>query len=467
MNSNTIKLIVVALAGAAALTAWFVPGPKPDTVAQRLDYPQFVIALVVTAAALSVMVSAIFAGAGRRALIFRVVAVWFGVGLALATWEFGAWAWPAGHLMDNPWYTVTGTGIVASEHLPHQRPPGLTWTGISRGDLAMLDNSPDPDARTITYATDSKGFRNADEADQADIIVLGDSFTEAGYLPLAETFVILTGERSTCTVRNLGVAGYSAPSELIVLKRFGLNYLPRVVVWQIAESNDLGDALRFDDWVRKGRPDFRANPRDLPTGANRWRKRSPTHRLFDLLRSRDSAPSAIAFLAGTFRDSSGAEREVRFLPTLPGAQHSPAGNPGWPLTASAIRDGADMLRDRKIDLVVVLIPMKLRALADSIDFHPLPVVTDRAQPAAIDRLPTGWDLKPEATLASHLAAICDEVGARFVDTTPALKQHAARGELVYMAMDTHLSPAGHRIVAKLLVDALDGITCHSGAAAQN
>jgi hypothetical protein len=460
------ELLACLLAFVPMCAAWLIPGEKDAAVAGRLGYLQFMLLLATAAIGVSA-VAVIMAGESRRrAWLGSTVLLWLGSGLALGIGEAAAWAWPTRHLMDNPWYQATGEAMTAARDLPYQRPPYLQWTGLSRGDLAMDDDEPDPSARTVTFATDSEGFRNEDGAGPSDIVFLGDSFTEAGNAPVGETFPALVGMRTGCRIRNLGVAGFAPPTELIVLRNFGLRRMPGTVVWQIAESNDLTDSWDFSEWVKKGRPDFRqgipgiGGPLGMPTRLQGWERRSPTRRLFDLLRRPKPWP-----VRGTFRDASGAEHDVRFEETLPGPDQSSALHPGWAVMRAALHDGGQILAERKIDLVVVMIPMKFRALAESMRFDRLPVDRPGRGRVLIDTWPTEFDLPVEQVMAHHLDELCREMGATFVDTTAALKRQAAGGELGFLPMDTHLSPAGHRLVATLIAEAIMGRepTCRSRA----
>src|SRR6185369_5953031 len=136
-----------------------------------------------------------------------------------------------------------------SDDLPFERPAHLHWEGLSRGDLAILNQDDDPYATRVTFVTDHEGFRNGRDQDRANLVFLGDSLTEAGNLPEDDTFVRRTATAMNTTARNLGRAGYTAPTELIVLRKYGLTCRPRAVVWQIAESNDLVEAVMFQNWL--------------------------------------------------------------------------------------------------------------------------------------------------------------------------------------------------------------------------
>jgi hypothetical protein len=384
----------------------------------------------------------------RRKTGFRLAAISIGTLVGVGVWELVAFAWPTDHLADNPWYLSTGEALVADPDLPWLRPPHLKWTGTSRGDLAMETNSPDPEARIVTFQTDYQGFRNARDLAEAEIVFIGDSFTEAGNVPEQETYVHRVGSQLGAVTRNLGVAGFSTPSELIVLHRYGLPCRPRVVVWQIAETNDLDDAVFFAQWQQAGRPSVLPGfSKAKPTQREAWQRRSPTQILFKLCGTESPWP-----FSGDFQDNSGTQHTIRFEMSFPpdAGQH-----PGWMLVEQTLAMGAQTLKANDVQLVVLMIPTKLRVMAPHTDFHSFEL-NRGGQPVTVQHtLPGGWELNDEARLATHLQHLCDRLEVTFVDATTVLSNHAAAGQLVYQSMDTHLSSVGHEVVAGTLVQTLE------------
>jgi len=340
--------------------------------------------------------------------------------------------------MDNPWHLVTGHAAKASDELLIERPPYIHWTGLSRGDLAIVQEDADPYEREVTFQTDYEGFRNSTDIKQADIIFIGDSFTEAGNVPDDEIFVQRTGKTLGVTVRNLGRSSYSPPAELIVLKKYGLKCHPKTVVWQIAESNDLEESQAFKYWQETGRPRSQMGEQTWSARADAWKKRSPSYRVFTLLQRRAPWP-----LSGTFRAADGQIHPIRFY-DKPEPKHTPLRSPGWPVMVDAITEGAALLKQENSRLIVVLIPMKIRAMGHAVTW------SEEAQ----TKLGWNWELPPFNTLAAQVGGLCDQLGVTFIDTTPRLRELTTAGELVYLPYDTHLSPAGHAAVSELIVNAV-------------
>lgn len=426
------RLLILVL---AAGLAWVYPDAKPDAVLGRLNYWQFWLAVAVTGLALFALVLHFLPLRWRRPFGFRAAAIILSLLVVLAMGELLGWFLPVRHQMDNPWYFAAGGGISDSVELPFERPPHLKWEGMSRGDLALLNGDADPYARTITFETDSEGFRNSRDLAQADLVFIGDSFTEAGNVLETESFVALAGQRLGLTTRNLGRAGYTAATELIVLKKFGLPCRPRIVVWQIAESNDLTEMRIYQDWIAHGRPRyFDTQPPSVRREA--WQRRSPTFRLFVALRQITPRPWP---LAGTFRDETGVEHPIRFL-SAPGLQPPVRTHEAWPAFSQTLLEGAELCQSNHIQLLVLLLPMKSRVLGP---------YTKLAEPA------TGAFSRAESdSLGAVLKEFCGAHHIPFADATHALQGQAKAGRLVYQPFDTHLSPLGHQVVAELIATRL-------------
>ena len=434
-------LITCVLLGLLAVLAWMAPADKRGAVWGRYNYVQFLMVIGFTLAALSAFALAITTPKSRRALGFRLAAIWFGGLMGLSLVELIARFLPVRNQMDNPWYFAAGGGVSESEELPFERPAHLRWQGLSRGDLALVSNSQDPYARMITFETDHEGFRNSTEIRQADVVVLGDSFAEAGNVPEAEAFSTLIGQKLGLKSRNLGRAGYSPPVELIVLKRFGLSCRPKIVVWQVAESNDLDDSARYQGWVDAGRPRFfDANADRRSQRSKAWEQRSPTYCLYKLLRR--SEPSGWPY-DGRFIDHAGAEHPMRFM-GLPLLNFPAAKHPGWPVLARALEEGSALCRSNQIRLVVVFIPEKYRVLGP---------YTRMLDPALTTPDHEAFEQKPDS-FAGLVESLCANLKIPFVNATGELTERTKAGEIVYLPYDTHLSPRGHQIMADLVTKQL-------------
>ena len=129
---------------------------------------------------------------------------------------------------------------IAHDELGFVRKPGISWEGHIEEANRLVD-----------YRTDGNGFRNPPaERPAADIVFVGDSFTEAVEVSENYTFVRRVGNATGLSVANLGRGAYGPQQQFIVLKKYGLAYRPRFVVWQLFEGNDLLDAENFAIWKK-------------------------------------------------------------------------------------------------------------------------------------------------------------------------------------------------------------------------
>lgn len=442
-----MRFLLPFAAGACLVVAILLPGEKPGAVAGRLDYWQFLIACACALLFGITLLLSTCKVAARRMVALRAGLVLAPGLLILVACELVCYLRPPVLLMDNPWYLTTREGVEADPELPFRRSAHLRWEGRSRGDLALFNHDRDPFARDVVFATDFEGFRNSRDIRKADLVFLGDSFTEAGNVFEKETFAYLAAERSRLVGRNLGRAGYAPPTELVILKRHALSLNPTAVVWQVSESNDLVESRHYRDWIAAGRPLLLKNTRrEQLTRLESWQLRSPTFRFVRTLQA--PRPWRQGF-EGTFQDAAGSRLPMRMLyRPLPGL---PADlRPGFHEMATALMEGQQLLTQNGIALLVVLMPMKFRVMAPALQFDR--ATQQRLQEAGLE--PPSWDVPPNQTLAFHLARLCADADVPFIDLTPELRRHAASGVPVFLPYDSHLSPEGHAVTAEVIVQKL-------------
>ena len=289
--------------------------------------------------------------------------------------------------------------------------------------------------------TDANGFRNAEDVERADVVVIGDSFIEGLHVQARDLATTKLEEMLGRKVVNLGRTGYGPQQEANVLRRFGLPLRPSTCVWAFYEGNDLQDLHEYD-----------ANVKNLKYILNDQRARSPYARSFVrnalgfLIRSQlrpDPTRSADAF-AGLFHTRDGREVPIYFGT---GIQHGAEG-PAFPRGGSdemkrvraILADARESCRENGIDLVVAFVPAKFRVYGDLCRFRP-------------DSPCRSW---PTDDLPADVRRVVSEIGpdVGFVDLTPAFRAEARAGGLVYLPDDTHWSEEGHRVAAEALAPAL-------------
>ena len=319
-----------------------------------------------------------------------------------------------------------GTLISRNDNIPDNelgfsRKPGVLWQGLVS-----------PGGRYLSYRSDERGFRNEPGIQQADIVFVGDSFTEAVSVPEEETFVQQLGKKLNRQVVNLGRGYYGPQQELIVLRRYGLSFNPRVVVWQLFEGNDLSDARRYAEWQK--------NPISKESLALRYTKTSLIARLLALTMPRGSAVPLRLQHKLQYKDGTtgSVSLEYSYIPDEPAREPL-----GFAETKSALEAGYRLCQSRGIKLVVIFVPIKVRVL------EPFVLFDDQNDK---DQYLPGGAVDSERDFAHEAAKFCRQLGCPFIDTTGALRRRAAEdNHFIYMTnQDSHLDVEGHKAVAETL-----------------
>lgn len=293
--------------------------------------------------------------------------------------------------------------------------------------------APTRDRRRVSYRTDENGFRNPPGTTRADVVFLGDSFTEAALIPEEQTFVRRVAAETGLGVVNLGRGAYGPQQELIVLERVGLSYQPKVVVWQLFEGNDPSDAENFATWL--------ANPEPPPL-AVRYINNSLIGRALEPTTFR--GPSRIRVVI-RHRDGTQERKELRYR-FAPDQAETLAR--AFADTQKTVAAGARLCASRGSRLIVLFIPTMVQVLEPFMTFDP-PEDRERALP--------GGAVRSERDFGNRLKAACRAPECSYVDAFDALRARAlVDHSRVYDRddPDEHLDVDGHDVVARLIVDAI-------------
>jgi hypothetical protein len=304
----------------------------------------------------------------------------------------------------------------ADAELGFVRKPLIKWRGHVSGIEQLAD-----------YRTDEQGFRNPPGVRRADIVFIGDSFTEAASVEESETFAQRIAAETGVTVVNLGRGAYGPQQELIVLERYGLSYQPRVVVWQLFEGNDLGDVSNFAQWRSSPQPPtkplliryFDNSLLRLPLERT-WRSQSPNPRI--TLR---------------YHDGTSQQMVIRYLYEPRQVEEAAF---EFDETKKAIEAGYRLCQSRGIRLVIIHVPMMVRVMEPWIDF---------ASAADRERALPGGSVNSPLDFANQLGAFCQQLGCPYLDLfTPLRNRAAADNRNLYIPTDEHLDTQGHEVVAQ-------------------
>jgi hypothetical protein len=379
------------------------------------------LGLPLAAAAVCATIVALQPVARRRLWAFRLGALWMVVfGLTLVLDLFYALivlgAWKGDYWLDLAF--IERRYSAPDAELGFVRRPNVAW----HGRLPVGE-------RYVDYRTDEHGFRNPPGLTQADLVFIGDSFTEAAQMPEANTFAQEVGAATGLRAVNLGRGAYGPQQELIVLRRYGFKYRPRAVIWQLFEGNDLNDAQNYAKW--------RQNPQAHTLSlAQRYLQNSLLQVVFSRTRApeRGQQPAILQFHDG--------ER----LPISLNYPYEPHQADRFPLgmaaTQTALLEGQQLCQAQGSELLVVFVPIMARVLEPWLSFPE----------QALQRryLPAGGVQQPTDT-ASLLADFCAQHGIAFVDAFEPLRQRAAQNNRgVYIPIDEHLDEKGHAVLAELI-----------------
>ena len=306
----------------------------------------------------------------------------------------------------------------------HIQDPDLVWR--FRPGFAFKGKS-NPFSHDVIFRTDDNGFRNPPGVTQADLVFVGDSVTMAAEVDEDTTFVQQTARTLGLKSVNLGFFGYGPQQELAVLKRYGLAYQPRAVVWQVTEWNDCEDAERY---LKRDHPE---KPQ-MTSWLTVYETYSPiAKRLAKVFHYRKPKE---AFELVTFRRSDGLGEDRLIWPLADNARECPV---GLEETKRAISAAHALCRERGIAFVVLFVPSHTRVLS--------PYVLPRTLAERARYVPPDGPSAMTTALAAH----CERLGCPLIDLFGPLRQRAAADNLhLYIKHDPHLDLDGHDETARQL-----------------
>jgi hypothetical protein len=406
---------------------WVLPlfRPRGDFLWGYYRLKDVYVGIPIALAALCYVIVLVVPARYRRALSLRMITGATSLLLALAlcdvVFAFGVMGvGRADFWLDQA--HISRRYSIADPELGFARRPGISW----RGYVPELN-------RIVEYHTDENGFRNPPGQRQADIVFIGDSFTEAAQVEDSDTFVRRVGRLTGLSVVNLARGAYGPQQELIVLQRYGLAYKPRVVVWQLFEGNDLIDAEQFAEWMK--------NPQQVDSSL---RERYFANSLLNEVLAGTRLPERGESVA-TLRYHDGTTRRVplryRYEPDQPSTLPL-----GMSETLRVVETGQRLCESQGIQLLVMFVPTMVRVLAPDITF-------DRPE----DRVRFLPEVRPgQKDLSDTMQEFCDRIGCSFVDGVDVLRRAATAGSEhnLYIPNDEHFDIGAHEVIAQVIVDSV-------------
>jgi lysophospholipase L1-like esterase len=317
--------------------------------------------------------------------------------------------------------------------LIHLHAPHSSFSGEVMGNLAYF-GVPGPARYRADVRYDRNGFRNDRDFDQADVVVIGDSFVEGAMVGRDKTLVGRLESRLVVPTANLGQIGYGFRQELEVLERFVPALSPKLVVWVVFGGNDFRDVEYYERSIAQ-----RDVPRVPATLKQRLLSRNALvaggRLLQDAVRDISVEPAQMALnQSGLFTRSDGVTERVYFAPP----ELSPTPHQ-WKVATDTLTQANRFSRQIGAEFVVVYVPRKFRVYRDHLRI-------------AGDREIATWVVND---LPADLGKWCAGNDIPFLDTTAPLAQVVARGEHPNFVDDVHWNEAGHKAAAEAVIAFLE------------
>jgi hypothetical protein len=296
------------------------------------------------------------------------------------------------------------------------RKPNIQWKGTIDGKSI------------VTYGTDENGFRNPPGITMADVVFVGDSYTEGANVRADETFVVRAGAATGLKVVNLGRGWHGPQQELGIMRRYAFNYRPKAIVWAVFEGNDLDEAIMYKRWKQ--------NMLGSKSIFQRFSHRSILARFLPVRWENKKD------IVRPLRQPDGSTiPAILDYPYVPDAAISKA--EGWDEERRCLDEGIRECKSRKIDLLVLFLPVKSRILDPYIEYR---------SPADREQWVPGGKCDRELDFGTAVKLLCLRLECPFIDATQALRDRAAikNRDLYTLNGDNHISVGGHAVVGELV-----------------
>lgn len=437
-TSPWVRTVGVGLCLLALGLAWWglASGPTPDRILGRYTIQDFAVLAVLSYG----LVSATYLISSRAmspSKLANCILPAVGMFVAVGMLELPAWlgmidyrrviSLPQSVLYTKikPWNNPAN---LLDPELIHIHRPGQRFAGETVGDLVFYLGIATDQHYYVDIQYDQNGFRNDPPLSEAPVAAFGDSFLEAGLVDQASVVTSQLAQRLRVPVANLGQAGYGPQQELITLRRFGLALHPKLVLWFFFEGNDLLDVARYESMTR----DWAATV----NGLNGFPERSFTRNALWALAGYTSpkltqdTDEARKRSCRVQTGSAAAGKTIYFA--YPGEPLSADDLTSLDKTEEAILQAQKTAQDNGAALVLIYIPIKYRVYRDDCLFPQ-------------DGYGNTWILND---LPTRLESWSEAHGLDYFDLTPALREAAATGDLVYFPDDGHWNARGNEVAAR-------------------
>jgi len=352
-----------------------------------------------------------------------------------------------------------------------------------KGDVGFFREVPVYESYKCYLTSDKNGFRNKVVPEVADIVTIGDSFTEGTDVDDNDIWPKLVADQSNKTLYNIGVSGTDPLDYFMTFERFGVAKKPKTVICMIYEGNDFRADGRPEDRMRnekEGKLSFSQQIRA-------WKKSSPLittmrtkmEEWFETKQINEVQETAeTAATAGGAEGAKGAKYSNWLPVAVPGEKSERyyffapkrlvsfyydkewfENSDLWGNVRLPLDKIVKISKDNKIDLVIVYAPTKpkviLPLIKDTVSAEQFHYYASLKQDVGGDAEAFKQDLfKNLNSLNTVVKEYCAANSVGFIDLTQPLRDRARKGDQVYFTYDQHWSPIGHKIAADAISEYL-------------
>lgn len=332
---------------------------------------------------------------------------------------------------------------------------------IYKPGITIENQFTDVGSKTVTV--DENGFCNEPTTysnnDSFDIVTIGDSFTFCTNVHYSETWSDSLGKKLSATVYNLGSPAKGMYEYLQILKNFGLEKRPKIVVMAVYEGNDLRDAIKYHDYINQA-----------GTGEKNREEDCGGSRVCELYITLQN--NRIGMYSYAYNLSLVSVRMLRawFINAKNGVEHvrdfsySMEGSGGVIVLNPDNTDEDEVINARKLQNGEVALDVfddaldEFVRLAKENNFRPIIVYIPSAYTAYQNEIKfADAELLPimenySRQQRAYFSNKAQELSVVYIDTTEDLVRIAgdykAKEKLLYFPHNVHLTPYGHTIVSK-------------------
>ncbi|BBM81667.1 SGNH/GDSL hydrolase family protein [Candidatus Uabimicrobium amorphum] len=298
----------------------------------------------------------------------------------------------------------------------------------------------------VNFATDPRGFRNKQALEKADIVVIGDSFTEGVFVDDDHIWPALLAQKTQQKIYNLGISGAHPTHYYENLKRFGIPLKPKIVICMLYELNDFKKMRNYE-------------PQKI------------THKILYFVRGLKmkilSSLLLDPLLGGIGSKSSFPQEEIfSWMPvTINTNQHYffPIQEyryalfskdvfiqtPGWKQVSHQLVKIQDLCKKHHIQLLYVLAPSKVRTTFPIVQSQYnekslLKMLALQFPKLAInlEKIQKNFD-----NIEETLGLFLKEKGGSFYSLTKDLRRETSKSGQLYFTYDVHWNSLGHSVVS--------------------